>query len=66
MTIQQKNSPFYHHEDKGCNLIEGKMLANRVQTEKKEYMNCQWCKTHEVYCCKCGWEWGHHPNYLKI
>jgi len=63
LTKLQKESKHYHHEDKGCELIEARMLTNRVQSEKEEYLPCLYCETHKVYCCKKdGWEFGWHQG----
>jgi len=52
---QQLNNNFYHHPLKQCDLIkqygEGKRFKRIIY---------QFCKTHNVKVCRCGWEFGYH------
>lgn len=46
----------YHHTDKGCEII--------TKYDSKFTIGCnadidyRYCKTHNVYCTKTGWEFG--------
>lgn len=50
--ISLPKSKHFHHKDNGCDI---KYLRNRVNKITEGY-----CKTHDIECCRCGWEWGWH------
>lgn len=52
----EDKSKFFHSEDKGCNLEEQLIFSKFA----RRYIKIQYCKTHQVDCCRCGWEYGHH------
>ena len=52
------DNEFYHCEEKGCDLepkIKKRFTQGRIYK-----INGQFCKTHNVFVCKCGWRLGFH------
>ena len=56
--IIEDESRFFHSEDKGCDIVEQK-----IQSRTGSFLvSILFCKTHEVDCCRCGWQIGYHFN----
>ncbi len=66
MTSKEKESKHYHHIDKGCDLEDITVEANPNQEGPRHYLKMQYCKTHKVRCCRCGWEFSHHFSGVKL
>jgi hypothetical protein len=46
----------FHSKEKGCVMRNSKQKSrdgNFMFLSKR-------CSTHDVACCRCGWEWGWH------
>ena len=55
----RKKSPYFHSEDKGCELEDRKAPYN--EKNKTHLIKIKYCKTHKVdNICRCGWLYGHH------
>lgn len=48
------NDEHYHHSDKGCEIEMRR--DNRFTIGSNQNINYAYCKTHNVYCSKTGWE----------
>ena len=49
--------PKYHGDKRnGCILVK----ARREEVYRGHYIDIYMCLTHNVECCRCGWEWGFH------
>ena len=50
---QALDDPHYHHKGK-CQLV------SRKTPDRYHPVKYQYCKTHQVNVCSCGWEIGYH------
>ena len=60
MTNKQEKDIHFHCKEKGCIIKDIKIETVEKSAKGRLWMNCCYCKTHEVACCRCGWEWGWH------
>lgn len=48
-----------HTDLKGCQL-ESHTTYRKMHANRTSFLHDFYCKTHNVACCRCGWEWGWH------
>lgn len=54
--ITETHPKFHGEESNGCVLVK----ARREEVYREHYIDIYMCLTHNVECCRCGWEWGFH------
>ena len=74
------DSPHYHSESKGCELVEHRMFIKNwkyghhkitkvIGNIYEEWLIEKKCLTHNIIICKCGWErnwhFGTDSEYVK-
>jgi len=66
----EEKSKFYHCESKKCKIEPHETIHINKETGKKIQIKDNFCITHQVVICSCGWEWGFHngenSKLLKI
>ncbi len=59
MNEKETNDERFHDRKKGCRVV--RRLTPTYYGGQFYAFKEQYCRTHKVACCRCGYEWGFHP-----
>jgi hypothetical protein len=60
------NSPHFHALSKGC-VVKPKDIRSFTRVGSEKYrMRAEYCETHRVAICRCGWEFGWHYDIKEL